>query len=63
MKNKSYGGGNGANFSCKQGRLKYCFKCNSAKHFVHDCICSRNKINTVMDTDQVHFTLFNVDTC
>ena len=40
-----------------------CFKCNSAKHFVHDGTGLRNNINTVMDSNQVHFTLFNMDTC
>ena len=39
-----------------------CFKCNSAQHFVRKCIGSRNNCNTVMESDQVHFTLFNVDT-
>ena len=42
--------------------IMYCFKCNSAQHFVCDCTGSRNNINTVMESDQVHFTLFNVDT-
>ena len=58
----SYEGGNGVNFLDKQGRLKCGFKCNSAKHFVHDCTGSRNNINIVLDSVQVHFTLFNVDT-
>ena len=46
IKKKSYGGGNGANFSCKQGRLKYYFECNSAKHFARDSTGSRNKYNS-----------------
>ena len=58
---KSYGGGNEANFSHKQGRLKCCFKCNLAKHFVCDTTGSRNNINAIIESDQVHFTLFNVD--
>ena len=52
----------GANFFYKQGRLKCCFKCNSAKHFACDCTGLRNSIDTVMQSDRVHFTLFNVDT-
>ena len=39
------------------------FKCNSAQHFAHDCTGSRNNINTVIESDQAHFTLFNVNTC
>ena len=39
----------------------HCFKCNSAQHFVHDCNDSRNKINTIMESDQINFILFNVD--
>ena len=89
QRKKSYGEGNGANFSSKQGRLKHCFKCNSAEYFaldytvsrnnvsckimhyfkgdstqnfVHDYTGLRNNINTVMESDQVHFTLLNVDT-
>ena len=43
---KPYGGGNGVNLRDKQGRLKCCFKCNSAKHFAYDCIGLRNNINS-----------------
>ena len=59
---KNYRGGNGANLSDGQGRLKQRFKCNSAKHFACDCAGSRDDSNIVMDSDQVQFTLFNVDT-
>ncbi len=38
--------GNGAIFSGKQGRLKCSLKCNPAKHFAHDCLGSRNDINS-----------------
>ena len=41
----SYCGGNGANVSDKQGRLKHCFKCNSVKHFACDCTGLRNNID------------------
>lgn len=49
----------------RQGKIMRCFKCNSTKHFVRDCTSfySRNNINTVVDKDQVNFTLFNVDSC
>ena len=57
---KSYGEGNGVNFSCKQGRQKCCFKCNSANPFVCDCTGLRNNINTVIESDQVHFTLTQI---
>ena len=57
---RSYQGWNGVNLSDKQGRLKCCFKCNSAQHFVHDYAGLRNNINTVIDSDQIYFTLFNV---
>ena len=36
------------------------FKCNSAQHFVCDCTGLWNNINTVVESDQIHFTLFNV---
>ena len=38
-----------------------CFKYNSAKFFAWDCTSFRNGIKTVMDSDQVHFTWFNID--
>ena len=44
-------------------RIMRFFRCNSTKHFEHDCTDSRNNTNTVIDSDQVHFTLFNMDTC
>ena len=43
-------------------RIMHCFKCNSAQHFVYDCTGLRNNINTVMNSDQIHFTLFDMDT-
>ena len=48
-KKKSYGRRKGANF-CKQGRLKHCFKCNSAQHLIHDRTGLRNNINFVMES-------------
>ena len=39
-----------------------CLKCNSAKHFACNCTGPRNNIITVVESDQVHLTLFNVDT-
>ena len=39
-----------------------CFKCNSAQHFLCDCTGSRNNIKTVIDSNQVNFSLFNEDT-
>ena len=60
LRQKKSHGEYGAYFSCKQGMLKHCFKCNPAKHFVCDN-CLRNNINTVMESDHVHFTRFNLD--
>ena len=37
------------------------YKCNPAQHFVRDCAVFGNNINTVMKSDQIHFTLFNKD--
>ena len=48
-----------------QNKLMHCFKCNLSKHFVWGCtsFSSGNYINTIMDSDQVRFSLFNVDLC
>ena len=45
----------------KQGKIICSFKCNSAKHFARNCtsFSLRNDINTVVDSDQIHFPLFN----
>ena len=54
--------GNKTNPIDRQAKMMCCFKCNLA-NFAWDCISfsSRNYINNVMNSDQVHFTLFNVD--
>ena len=41
---------------------KRCSKWNSVKHFARDCTSSNSNINTVLNSDQVHLTLFNADT-
>ena len=45
-KKKSHRRGNGANIVDKHGRQKCNFKCNSVKHFAHDCTGSRSNINS-----------------
>ena len=47
----------------RQGKIMHCFKYNLAKHFAPDCtsFSPRNDVNTVVDSDLVHFLLFNVD--
>ena len=39
------------------------FKCHLVKHFAQDCISfsTRKDINTILDSDQVKFSSFNVD--
>ena len=43
-------------------KIMCCNKWNSAQHFACDCTGLRKNTNTVMDSNQVHVTLFNVDT-
>ena len=42
----------------------WCFKCDLAKHFSKNCYDSnpRNNVNAVVESDQVHMTLYKVDT-
>ena len=44
----------------RQGKIMRGLKCNSTEHFARDCFSFRN-INTVVDSDQVHFSLFSVN--
>ena len=57
--------GNKTNPIDRPDKIILWFKCNLAKHFAQDCssFSSRNYINTVMDSDQAHFSLFNDDSC
>ena len=47
----------------RQGKIMCCFECNLMKPFAQDCtsFSSTNDSNTIMDSNQVHFTLSNVD--
>ena len=45
----------------RQRNIMQHFKCNSDKNFARDCTSSRNDINIFVDSDQVYFSLFNVN--
>ena len=59
---KTYQGNKTNPIDCQDKKISHS-KCNWAKHIVWDCssFSSRNDINTVVDSDQVHNSLFNVN--